>query len=89
MLDDYASLETEVDTDDPELLQQVYLRMNAAIEELPQQCREIFRMVHLEKRKYKEAAELANVSVNTVKTQVRIAMGKLRDALNTRDDEVG
>ncbi|MBN9299946.1 MAG: RNA polymerase sigma-70 factor [Filimonas sp.] len=88
MLDDYASLESVVSTEDPEQMQQVYTRMNAAIEALPQQCREIFRMVHLEKRKYKEAADLANVSVNTVKTQVRIAMGRLREALTINNDGV-
>ncbi len=81
MLDDYANLEEVVNMNDPEQLQQTYNRMNAAIEALPPQCQQVFRMVYLEKRKYKEVAEMADISVNTVKTQVRIAMHRLREAL--------
>lgn len=88
MLDEYASLEAVVKVDDPEQLQQIYNRMNVVIDALPPQCREIFRLVYFEKRKYKETAELLDVSVNTVKTQVRIAMSRLREALITNKDDL-
>jgi RNA polymerase sigma-70 factor (ECF subfamily) len=55
-----------------------------AIEKLPPQCRRIFLMNHYEEKSYKEISETLDVSENTVKTQLRIAFGKLRILLKDK-----
>ncbi len=63
-------------------LQEMGKVLNQAIEGLPEQCRKIFEMVCLDGKKYKEASDLAGVSVNTVKTQLRRALSRLREQLS-------
>ncbi len=55
--------------------------ISKAIDALPTECREIFRLSRFENLKYEEIARLQNISVNTVKTQMKIALQKLRQAL--------
>jgi len=52
-----------------------------AIQDLPSQCQIIFSLVKVEGLKYKEVAELLNISVFTVRNQVAIATKKIADAL--------
>lgn len=80
-LDDYAAFAALPEIADPEELERRYRHMEAAINQLPEQCSTIFRLVHLQNKKYLEAAEEVGVSVNTVKTQLKIAMQKLREAV--------
>ena len=53
-----------------------------AVDELPEQCRVILKLVVLEDMKYSEVAEKLGVSVNTVKTQIKIAYRILRSKLS-------
>lgn len=52
-----------------------------AFNALPTECREVFRLSRLENLTYEEVAQQKNISVNTVKTQMKIALQKLRQAL--------
>lgn len=52
-----------------------------AIEKLPQNCKEIFLLSRYNDLSYEEIAEKLNISVNTVKTQMKIALRKLREDL--------
>ena len=49
--------------------------------QLPKKCQKVFQLVVLEDMKYKNAAQKLNISVNTVKTQMRIAYATLRKNL--------
>ncbi|TKG97335.1 RNA polymerase sigma-70 factor [Puteibacter caeruleilacunae] len=49
------------------------------IDKLPFKCKQIFKMVVLEGKKYQDVANILNVSVNTVKTQMGIAYKQLRN----------
>jgi RNA polymerase sigma-70 factor (ECF subfamily) len=49
-----------------------------AIQSLPEQCRIIFQMSRFEDLTYEEIARKLDISVNTVKTQIRRALEKLR-----------
>ncbi|MDE5611076.1 MAG: RNA polymerase sigma-70 factor [Odoribacter sp.] len=49
-----------------------------AVERLPEQCRLILKLVVLEDMKYADVAERLGISVNTVKTQMKIAYRELR-----------
>lgn len=51
---------------------------------LPDEYRKIFLMACLDDMKYREIAETLNISINTVKTQMKIALRFLREHL-TRD----
>jgi len=51
------------------------------IGQLPDECRKIFLMASLDDMKYREIAEVLNISINTVKTQMKIALRFLREKL--------
>jgi len=52
-------------------------RINAAIQELPARCKLIFMLVKENGLKYREVAEILDVSVKTVEVQMSIAFKKL------------
>jgi RNA polymerase sigma-70 factor (ECF subfamily) len=56
-------------------------KVGAAVDKLPEQCRQIFELVFIEGKKYQEAADITGVSINTVKTQLQRAFSKLRESL--------
>lgn len=53
-----------------------------AIDALPARCREIFLLSRYEGLKYREISEKLNISVNTVETQMCIALKKLKASIN-------
>ncbi|MCK9304700.1 MAG: RNA polymerase sigma-70 factor [Bacteroidales bacterium] len=58
-------------------------KLNLEIEKLPLQCRKVFTAVVMEDMKYKDAAGMLGISVNTVKTQLSRALKTLRSSLGT------
>jgi RNA polymerase sigma-70 factor (ECF subfamily) len=52
-----------------------------AIDNLPMGCKEIFLLSRNENLSYKEISEKLQISINTVKTQIKVALHKLRDDL--------
>ena len=56
--------------------------VSKAIDLLPPKCREIFTLSRNEGLKYKEISDRLNISVNTVETQMCIALKKLRNSLS-------
>lgn len=55
--------------------------IDEAINKLPERCQQIFRLSREEELSNKEIAEILNISVNTVETQMTIAFKKLRNSL--------
>lgn len=55
--------------------------INAAINQLPAQCRIIFFLVKESNLQYKAVADILHISVNTVRNQVAIATKKIADHL--------
>ncbi|TDO05536.1 RNA polymerase sigma-70 factor [Sunxiuqinia elliptica] len=53
-------------------------KINTAIQELPEKCREIFVLCRFEGLKYAEIASRLEISVKTVETQMSIALKKIR-----------
>lgn len=60
-------------------------RINRAINSLPPRCRQIFVMVKEEGLKYRQVAELLEVSIKTVENQMGIALKKILDAMDMQD----
>ncbi len=55
--------------------------LDLAFQELPLQRQRAFKLVYLEDKKYKEAAEEMGLSVNSVKTHLKLAVKALKDKL--------
>ncbi len=55
--------------------------LSGSINELPESCREIFLLSRDKDLKYSEISKRLNISVNTVKTQLKIALSRLREAV--------
>jgi len=73
-------LETVIEIGDPEeicISADMTRRIQEAIAQLPPQCRIIFQLVKEEGMKYKEVADILDVSVLTVRNQVAIATRKM------------
>lgn len=60
-----------------EIISEIY----QAIEELPLECRKIFKLSYINHYKNKEIADSLNISVNTVKTQKKRAKKQLKEKL--------
>ncbi len=60
---------------------EIFLALNAAIEMLPPQSRIVFRMIKEDGFKYKEVAEILDISPRTVQTQLFRAIARLRKTL--------
>ena len=56
--------------------------MEQAINSLPSKCGQIFRLAKFDGLSYQEIAEIQNVSVNTVKTQLKRALKTLSKSLH-------
>lgn len=57
------------------------VNIKRAISALPEQCRQIFLLSREEELKYEDIAVRLHISINTVKTQMKIALSKLRVSL--------
>ena len=56
--------------------------IDAAIQQLPQRCKLIFKLAKEDRLKYKEIALLLNISVKTIDHQVSIALKKIAEVLH-------
>jgi len=69
-----------ISMDDPEReleWKEIYFNLNKAIDELPEQCRTVFKLIKEEGFRYKQVAEILNISPRTVETQLFRAIKKL------------
>jgi RNA polymerase sigma-70 factor (family 1) len=56
---------------------EINFRLNQAIDKLPEQCRMVFKLIKEEGFRYKQVAEILNISPRTVETQLFRAIKKL------------
>jgi RNA polymerase sigma-70 factor (ECF subfamily) len=68
---------------EPVLLEQKELAANiqSALQEFPSQRLKAFTLVYMENKRYREAADEMGVSINSVKTHLKLALQVLRDKL--------
>jgi|SRR5690606_24136645 len=74
-----GTIENDIDLFDQIAKKEMVGLMDQVVSALPEQCRVIFTLVYLDGKKYQEAADLTGISVNTVKTQLKRGMEKLRE----------
>ncbi len=63
------------------VLSEMLQSLNVVVDGLPERCRIIFKLVREEGFKYREVAEILNISVNTVNNQMAIAISRICAAL--------
>ena len=78
-LDDLAVEFGEISLNPEELFisAELLMRIQQAISALPPKCRLIFRLIKEDGLKYREVAEMLNLSVKTVETQMSLAISKI------------
>jgi RNA polymerase sigma-70 factor (ECF subfamily) len=74
-------IEPDIDPEKERTTDEINKEIHQAINELPDKCREIFKMNRFDGLKYSEIAEILNISVKTVETQMGRALKKLRTRL--------
>ena len=82
-LDKTPDIECRLEKDPYEILisSEMLKYINEAIGALPPKCRLIFRLVKENNLKYREVADLLDISVKTVENQMTIALKKLSDSI--------
>jgi RNA polymerase sigma-70 factor (ECF subfamily) len=60
---------------------EMYRKVQQAVDALPPRCKMIFKLVREDGLKYKEIAEILNISVNTIDAQMAIAVKKIATSL--------
>ncbi|HKG06933.1 MAG TPA: RNA polymerase sigma-70 factor [Pedobacter sp.] len=78
--------ESHNETEESILLNDTRNLLNAAIELLPAQQKEVYQLCHVEGLKYEEAAERLNISPNTVKTHMKRALASVREHIRNNTD---
>jgi RNA polymerase sigma-70 factor (family 1) len=69
-------------TTDRAALSELQKKIHDALEELPEQCRIVFRLSRFGELNYKEIADTMGITVSTVKNQVHTALKVLRTKLS-------
>jgi RNA polymerase sigma-70 factor (ECF subfamily) len=82
-------LDTSIDEFAPDphelmITTEMMTRMQTVIEALPPRCKMIFKLIREDGLKYKEVAEILNISVNTIDVQMAIAVKKICTALHIK-----
>jgi RNA polymerase sigma-70 factor (ECF subfamily) len=65
---------------------EIFKKIQDAVDALPPRCRMIFKLVREDGLKYKEVAEILNISVNTVDAQMVIAIRRICDKVQAHFD---
>lgn len=70
------------DSESPEqqmITSEIFKKIKSVVDELPPRCKMIFKLVREDNLKYKEVAEILNLSVNTVDAQMVIAVKRISE----------
>jgi RNA polymerase sigma-70 factor (family 1) len=65
---------------------EIFGKIIAAVDELPPRCKIIFKLVREDGLKYKEVAEILNLSIKTVDAQMVIAVKKISEKVKIHFD---
>ncbi len=82
---DDLNIELESQYNNPEQLlitAEMMARVENAINELPPRCKLVYKLIREDGLKYKEVAEILNISVKTIDNQLAIALRKIGKAIN-------
>jgi RNA polymerase sigma-70 factor (family 1) len=78
---DITLQETAISPEQIMITNEMYNNIREAVESLPPRCKMIFKLVREDGLKYKEVAEILHISVNTIETQMTIAIKRIAEAV--------
>lgn len=78
---------TEVTPEDEFISKERISEINSAINSLPNKCKIAFKLVKENNLKYKEVAEILNISVKTLEAHLTTAIKKIREILKENDKD--
>jgi RNA polymerase sigma-70 factor (family 1) len=83
-IEDFSDSLSELYIDPEELMitSEMADRINLAVDSLPARCKMIFTLIKENDFKYKEVAEIMNISTKTVENQLAIALKKISTSIN-------
>jgi len=67
------------DTDNAQIAGEVLAALYASLENLPQESRKVLELIYIDGLKYREVAERLGISLETVKSQRKYAIDKLKN----------
>ncbi len=73
---------SSINSDELMVTKEMFQRMQKSIDALPPRCKMIFKLVREDGLKYKEVAQILNITVNTIDVQMAIAVKRICTALN-------
>jgi len=76
---DYKYTLTEIEEEEEQVIPQLY--PEKALADLPMQRMQAFTLVHYEQKKYKDAALEMGISINSLKTHLKLAVKTLKEGL--------
>lgn len=79
-------LQEEESPDQQLIAAEILQKIRDAVNELPPRCKMIFKLVREDGLKYREVAEILNITVNTVDTQMLIAVKKIGEKVQGHFD---
>jgi RNA polymerase sigma-70 factor (family 1) len=75
---------TAIDPEQIMITAEMRRRIELAIAELPPRCKIIFKLIREDGLRYKEVAEILNISVKTIDNQLAIALKKISNAIGVK-----
>ncbi len=81
---DFLDIQINAQIPDPHELmisREMIERMRTAVNALPPRCKMIFKLIREDGLKYKEVAQILNISVNTIDAQMAIAVKRICQSL--------
>lgn len=85
---DITLRETGVSPEQIMITAETYQKIRRAVEALPPRCKMIFKLIREDGLRYKEVAEILNISVNTIDAQMAIAIQRISDAVRKDFDKL-
>lgn len=82
----HIDFDTSVDPEQILIGAEMHRKIASAVEALPPRCKMIFKLVREDGLRYKEIAEILNISINTVDVQMAIAIKKIIAAIEAEFD---
>jgi len=73
--------ETAISPEEILITAEIYKNIRDAVEALPPRCKMIFKLIREDGLRYKEVAEILNISVNTIDAQMAIAVKRIAEAV--------
>jgi RNA polymerase sigma-70 factor (family 1) len=83
--DNITSLSSAYNPEDDMAFRELQHQLNKAVEQLPDQCKQVFKLIKEDGLKYKEVAAILDISPRTVETQLFRAVKKLRKVLTEQE----